>query len=113
MKKLIMAMLIATFAVQTMSAQGPRRQRMTPEQRTEWNIQRLDKKLSLTDEQKTKIRDIYTEFNKQKPTREQFRESMEKLRTDIKAVLTPDQQKQYDEMQKEMAERFKNRMPRR
>lgn len=113
MKKLIMAMLIATFAVQTMSAQGPRRQRMTPEQRTEWNIQRLDKKLSLTDEQKTKIRDIYTEFNKQKPTQEQFRESMEKLRTDIKAVLTPDQQKQYDEMQKEMAERFKNRMPRR
>ena len=58
MKKLIMAMLIATFAVQTMSAQDPRRQRMTPEQRMEWNIQRLDKKLSLTDEQKTKIRDI-------------------------------------------------------
>ena len=51
---------------------------MTPEQRTEWNIQRLDKKLSLTDEQKTKIRDIYTEFNKQRPAREQFRESMEK-----------------------------------
>lgn len=113
MKKLIMAMLIAVFAGQSVSAQNNMRQRMSPEQRMEMRIDRLDKKLSLTDEQKTKIRELYTDFDKQKVSREQRREAMEKLNTNIKAVLTADQQKLYDEMQKEMAERFKNRMPRR
>lgn len=113
MKKLIMAMLIAVFAGQSVSAQNNMRQRMSPEQRMEMRIDRLDKKLSLTDEQKTKIRELYTDFDKQQVSREQRREAMEKLNTNIKAVLTADQQKLYDEMQKEMAERFKNRMPRR
>lgn len=113
MKKLIMAMLIAVFAGQSVSAQNNMRQRMSPEQRMEMRIDRLDKKLSLTDEQKTKIRELYTDFDKQQVSREQRKEAMEKLNTNIKAVLTADQQKLYDEMQKEMAERFKNRMPRR
>ena len=113
MKKLILAIMIAVFAGQTMSAQNNRPPRMSPEQRMEMRINRLDKKLSLTDDQKAKIRDLYTEFDKQRVPREQRREAMQKLNTDIKAVLTADQQKLYDEMQKEMAERFKNRMPRR
>lgn len=111
MKKLIMAMLIAVFAGQSVSAQNNMRQRMSPEQRMEMRINSLDKKLSLTDEQKTKIRELYTDFDKQQVSREQRKEAMEKLNTNIKAVLTADQQKLYDEMQKEMAERFKNRMP--
>ena len=49
MKKLIMAMLIAVSMVPTISAQDNNRQRMTPQQRTEQRIQKLDEKLSLTD----------------------------------------------------------------
>lgn len=110
MKKLIMAMLIAVSMVQSVSAQDNNRQRMTPQQRTEQRIQKLDEKLSLTDEQKNKIRDLYANFDKQKYPKEKRREAMEKLVTDITAVLTSDQQELYKQMQKDAsAERRKNK----
>ena len=83
MKKLIMAMLIAVSMVQTLSAQDNNRQRMTPQQRTEQRIQKLDEKLSLTDNQKSQIRDLYADFYKQKYPKEKRKEAMEKLITDI------------------------------
>ena len=43
-----MAMLIAVSMAPTISAQDNNRQRMTPQQRTEQRIQKLDEKLSLT-----------------------------------------------------------------
>ena len=74
MKKLIMAMLIAVSMVPTISAQDNNRQRMTPQQRTEQRIQKLDEKLSLTDNQKSQIRDLYADFYKQKyPKENDFR----------------------------------------
>ncbi len=110
MKKLVMAMLIAVSMVQSVSAQDNNRQRMTPQQRTEQRIQKLDEKLSLTDEQKNKIRDLYANFDKQKYPKEKRREAMEKLITDITAVLTSDQQELYKQMQKDAsAERRKNK----
>lgn len=105
-----MAMLIAVSMVQSVSAQDNNRQRMTPQQRTEQRIRKLDEKLSLTDEQKNKIRDLYANFDKQKYPREKRREAMEKLVTDITAVLTSDQQELYKQMQKDAsAERRKNK----
>lgn len=103
-------MLIAVSMVQSVSAQDNNRQRMTPQQRTEQRIRKLDEKLSLTDEQKNKIRDLYANFDKQKYPREKRREAMEKLVTDITAVLTSDQQELYKQMQKDAsAERQKNK----
>lgn len=103
MKKLIMAMLIAVSMLQTISAQDNNRQRITPQQRTEQRIQKMDEKLSLTDEQKSKIRDLYADFNKQKYPKEKRKEAMEKLITDITAVLTPEQQVLYKQLQEESA----------
>lgn len=103
-------MLIAVSMVQSVSAQDNNRQRMTPRQRTEQRIRKLDEKLSLTDEQKNKIRDLYANFDKQKYPKEKRREAMEKLITDITAVLTSDQQELYKQMQKDAsAERRKNK----
>lgn len=103
-------MLIAVSMVQSVSAQDNNRQRMTPQQRTEQRIRKLDEKLSLTDEQKNKIRDLYANFDKQKYPREKRREAMEKLVTDITVVLTSDQQELYKQMQKDAsAERRKNK----
>ena len=92
MKKLIMAILIAVSMVQNISAQDNNRQRMTPQQRTEQRIQKLDEKLSLTDNQKSQIRNLYADFYKQKYPKEKRKEAMEKLITDIAAVLTSNQQ---------------------
>lgn len=103
-------MLIAVSMVQSVSAQDNNRQRMTPQQRTEQRIRKLDEKLSLTDEQKNKIRDLYANFDKQKYPREKRMEAMEKMVTDITAVLTSDQQELYKQMQKDAsAERRKNK----
>lgn len=110
MKKIIMAMILAVSITQYVSAQDNQQQRMTPQQRTEQRIQKMDEKLSLTDTQKARIRKLYADFNKQKYPQEKRKEAMEKLITDITAVLTPDQQVLYKQMQEEAsAERNKNK----
>ena len=109
MKKLIMAMLIAVSMVPTISAQNNNRQRMTP--RTEQRIQKLDEKLSLTDNQKSQIRDLYADFYKQKYPKEKRKEAMEKLITDITAVLTSDQQVLYKQLQEEAAAEKRKHAP--
>jgi len=54
--------------------------------------EKLKKELNLTDDQMKKIESIYSESHKQ---REKLHES---TKTQIKGVLTPEQQKKYDEM---------------
>lgn len=53
--------------------------KLTAQQRTEQRIKEMDEKLTLSDEQKTKIRELYADFNKQKYPREKRREAREKL----------------------------------
>lgn len=65
MKKIIVVLAIAIVASCQVSAQD-KNQKMTAQQRTEQRIKQLDEKLNLTDEQKTKIRTLYADFNKQK-----------------------------------------------
>ena len=58
----------------------------------------MDEKLNLSDEQKTKIRELYANFNKQKFTREKRKEAREKLTADISLLLTAEQQITYKQM---------------
>ena len=79
---------------------------MSPEQRTT----RLAEQLSLTDEQKTKVQKIYEEQQKdmqgmQGATREERMAKMQATNDKIKAVLTDDQKKKFDEMQQRMRQR--------
>lgn len=110
MKKLIVAMLMAVSMV-PVSAQDGNRPGMTPQQRTEQRIQKLDEKLSLTDNQKSQIHDLYAGFYKQKHPKEKRKEAMEKLITDITAVLTSDQQVLYKQLQEEAAAERRQHAP--
>ena len=65
MKRMFLVMAIAIVTVLQVSAQDNNRQ-MTAQQRTEQRIKQMDEKLNLTDEQETKIRELYANFNKQK-----------------------------------------------
>lgn len=65
MKRMLLVMVIAIVTILQVSAQDNNRQ-MTAQQRTEQRIKLMDEKLNLTDEQKTKIRELYANFNKQK-----------------------------------------------
>lgn len=81
---------------------------MTVQQRTEQRIKLLDEKLVLTDEQKTKIRKLYADFNKQKYPREKRKEAMEKLTADISLLLTAEQQATYKQMVEQAIAEKKN-----
>ena len=83
---------------------------MTAQQRTEQRIKQMNEKLNLTDEQETKIRELYADFNKQKYPREKRREAMAKLTADISLLLTAEQQTIYKQMMEQaIAEMKKGR----
>lgn len=108
MKKLTIALIVAIFAIQAVSAQEETHQKMTPQQRTEMRIKKMDERMTLTDDQKTQIRTLYADFNKQKHPRDQRKAAMEKLIADIEVVLTPEQQKIYKQMREEAKKDKKN-----
>ena len=97
MKRMFLVMAIAIVTVLQVSAQDNNRQ-MTAQQRTEQRIKQMDEKLNLTDEQETKIRELYANFNKQKYPRAKRKEAMEKLTADISLLLTAEQQTIYKQM---------------
>ena len=63
-----------------------------------WSITNTFPDRILSDEQKTKIRELYADFNKQKYPREKRREALEKLTADICLLLTAEQQTIYKQM---------------
>ena len=75
--------------------------------RTGQRIKLMDEKLNLSDEQKTKIRELYANFNKQKYPREKRREAVEKLTADISLLLTAEQQTVYKKMTEQAIEEMK------
>ena len=86
--------------------QGGRGQMPSPEAR----VEQLDKALSLTDEQKTKIKEIYTKAGEEmraamkegggdrEAARGKMMERMRATRDQVRAVLTDEQKKKFDEM---------------
>ncbi len=75
----------------------------------------LGKKLDLTAEQKKKMQPILRRFSEdQQAIRKQGQVTLERLRIDLEALLTPEQQKQYREyraqqMQRDRERRLKDR----
>ena len=105
MKRMFLMMAIAIATTLQVPAQESKT-KLTAQQRTEQRIKEMDEKLTLSDEQKTKIRELYADFNKQKYPREKRREALEKLTADICGVsfrlplilLTAEQQTVYKQM---------------
>ena len=79
----------------------------TGQQPSKQRIKLMDEKLNLSDEQKTKIRELYANFNKQKYPREKRREAVEKLTADISLLLTAEQQTVYKQMTEQAIEEMK------
>ena len=110
MKRMFLVMAIAIVTVLQVSAQDNNRQ-MTAQQRTEQRIKQMNEKLNLTDEQETKIRELYADFNKQKYPREKRKEAMEKLTADISLLLTAEQQTIYKQMMEQAIAEMKKGRP--
>jgi len=100
--------------------------RMDPSERIAQETNHLKETLSLTDDQTTKVKDIYTKYMEQRreafekaresgeqmdrdEMRKQMTETMTQENNEIKAVLTDDQKVKFDQYIKEREERMKNR----
>ncbi|MDU1892207.1 MAG: Spy/CpxP family protein refolding chaperone [Dysgonomonas sp.] len=116
MKKAALLLIVALFTITGISAQ--QRQRATPEERAKKQTESMVDLLSLTAEQKEKVYQINLKYANEAPkpgnkdeSREKRREAMmkkmEARSADIKAVLTEEQQKKFDEHQKSMQDRMR------
>lgn len=83
MKKIIFLALVTLLGIHTVDAQR-RGGTCTPEQ----IVEKLDKKLNLTDEQEKQITELYTEFFKKELLREERRSEMENRGDKTKCELT-------------------------
>ena len=121
MKKIVLALTVALMGTIVMNAQPSRHHDMNPEQMVEKRVERLDKALALTAEQKAEITRIYSEEmkdnHKAKPPRmdkgerpdeatmaahrEQMKAQRESTDAKVKALLTPEQAAKYEKMQTE------------
>lgn len=124
MKKLALVItLLVTFGIQAQE----RREKMkdiTPEERIEKRTERLSEKLSLDENQKAKVKEIMaTQQKENQKVREEIKAEKENLRTKIeenhkkqqenlkaklKTVLTEEQLKKWEELQKNNQEKRKN-----
>ena len=115
---LFVSLLPATVAAQDSGDDSTQARKLpTPEE----VVEKLDSKLSLTDDQKAKITPIIADrqqqmravatdssmrrFQKARKMKSIYKDSDEK----IKAVLTDDQKKKYEEIEQEMKEQIKER----
>lgn len=125
MKKIVFALTIALMGTIVMNAQPPRRPNMDPERMVANQVERLDKNLSLTDEQKAEITKIYTEEMKtmhmdkpakmekgSTPDRAEMKAYADKMKAQrdavdakVEAVLTPEQLAKYAEMKEKEGDR--------
>ena len=127
MKKIVLALTVALLGTVVMSAQPPRHHDMDPVQMVEKRVERLDKQLALTAEQKAEITRIYTEemetMHKNRPAMEpnkgekpsaeaqkakhdKMKAHREAMDAKIESVLTPEQAAKYAEIKKDSARRW-------
>jgi len=118
MKKLMLALFLITGITAFAKAQDTTKVKKTPEERATQMTKRLQQKLNLTADQTTKISAILTERATQmdepkmkgvKGGRVVKMQAMADADKKINAILTPDQQKQYAEMQAKMKVKAQDR----
>ena len=98
MKKVVLLAIAVVLGFTTASAQRRQKQQLTPEQRVEKQMQRLDSKLNLTDEQEEEIKKLYTEFFNSKMDREERKSKMDELNKKVESLLTDEQKTTFSEM---------------
>jgi Spy/CpxP family protein refolding chaperone len=121
MKKIILISFAVAIATVNGFAQEKKGERKTPEQRTEKIVVKLNEKLALTDDQKTKVKEVILKQEQQREVsrkqfennRDAFKESNKKnmQATDValKNILTPDQMEKVKQLREEQKEKRENK----
>lgn len=101
MKNILFLAVMAVMCTQTIDAQRKGGDRARKQPSPEQMVQKMDKKLNLTEEQEKQIIELYKDFFAQKYSREERKTKMQELETKINSLLTAEQQTAYKEMNAE------------
>lgn len=97
-------------------------EKLTPEQRNEQHLKKLTKDLGLNDSQQKQMATLLSEQSAKRESKKAEREKlmqakraerneeMKAFDTKVKAILTPDQSKKWDEMKAEKREKVKEKV---
>lgn len=91
------------LTLQSVNAQRKEGNTRTPEQM----VEKLDKKLNLTDEQEKQITTLYSDFFKQDLSRKKRKSAIQELEKKITSLLTDEQKEAFEQMKKERPQRQK------
>jgi hypothetical protein len=117
----LMCLLSETIYAQDGGQKGQPRQRLTLEERVKAQSDRMKKDLELTDIQYDSVQKINLKYaqkveearkgnqEQSAQNRETFRKNQEEQNKELKAILTEDQYKKYEEQLKTRRERGRNR----
>lgn len=122
MKKIVFTSVIAYFIINfQLFAQDYNRNRLTPEERIQKQVEAINKACSLTKEQQISIEQIITDSNKKlidlrntKPTQRgdklnKFQEIRDNQDAEIKKILSPEQYKKYQDLNEKQKEKLRER----
>jgi len=113
-KFLSLTLLLSVFCAGMTLAQqpGPRsgKVKATPEERGAKHVERMEKSLELTPEQVAKLRDLHSQFAKDreqdrvaaKENRQDMKAKMDAYDAQLKSILTPEQYQKYQDQRKNM-----------
>lgn len=105
MKKIFLIAAIAMLTLQTINAQEPKKntKKIDPQEMVEKRVKKLDKKLTLTDTQKSQIKGFYEEALKATP--KERKAKMKEISSKIETVLTADQKTKFQALKKKSAQK--------
>ena len=75
----------------------------------EQKTNRLKQELSLSDDQATKVQDIFKNYQPKQEEMNTMKDRWDKMHTDISSVLTPEQKTKYDQLQIEKQGRWNHK----
>ena len=101
MKKVLLLALVFFIGFGMANAEDKKKTKLTPAQRAEKTVDKMDEKLDLTDEQEDKLTALYTEFNSKKYKGEERKVKTRELNQNIKKILTKEQNAKYVKMKQQ------------
>ena len=110
MKKLVMMMFVSIVAIGNINAQEAVKEKKTPEQRAENAAKKMAKELTLSADQEAKVKAlILKKHQAMEAERKRKPEGMQKMDSEMKAILNVDQLAKYEQMKKEKMEKQKEK----
>lgn len=102
MKKIILMVFVVAMASVNVMAQDDKDGKKSPEERADMMIKKMTKELVLTADQQTKMKALILKNEQEREARKKEEKARrEKMHAEMKAILTPEQFKKFEQKREE------------